>query len=110
MPTPTAALGPGPHQPFLNDGSNPVGGVKRLKATNMNDLLLDRDQSGLEQLVQDAAPRCGLERAQHQAAAGLVSDAIDHRLQVALLGPRESGRHVGDQEPTAPKKMDAGDH
>jgi hypothetical protein len=110
MPTPIAVLGARPHEPFLDDGGNPVGGVKRLEATNMNDLVLDRDQSGLEQLGQDAATACRLEGAQHQAAAGMASEEIHHRLQVTFLGPREGGRLAGDQNPTAPKRMDAGDH
>lgn len=103
MPTPTATLGAGPYQPLLDDGSNPVGSVERLKAPDMDDVVLNRDECGSEQLGQDAAPRCGLERAQHQASAGLLSDAINHRLEVALLGPHGDRRLAGDQHPAAPK-------
>lgn len=110
MPAPPAALGAGTHQPFLNDGSNPVRGVERLEASDVDDLVLDRDQSGPEQLGQHAAPRCRPERAQHQAAAGVVSDAIHHRLQVAFLGPGDVGTHAGNQYPAAPKKVYACDH
>lgn len=110
MPVPTAALGPRPHQPFLDDGSHPVGGIERLEAPDMNDLVLNRDQSGSEQLGQDAAPRRRLQRAQHQTAAGVVSEAIDRRLYVALVRPWDGRRPAGDQHPTAPQKVDAGDH